>query len=100
MVKKEDTIRAKMLRYLERNGYYCPNAQAIDRVAQLSVESHNEGLAKDLLDGMCRDESEPVRFRVPNETVCLKVDSQRWTASRIQFWDPSQLTWDQRTRLK
>lgn len=89
-----------MLRYLDREGYYCPRDQDMDRVAQLSVQSHNEGLAKDLLDAMCRDESEPVNYRIPNETVCLKVDSQRWTAARIRFWDESELRWDQRNRLK
>lgn len=95
-----DTIRAKVLRYLDRNGVYYPRHESVEKVVtQTGIAASDEGEAKELTHQMARDDSYPVRFRQIDETVCLEVDSQRWVASRIRSLDPEVLTWDQKQRL-
>lgn len=95
----DETIRAKVLSTMDRKGWYCPKHARIDTVADLSVASHDEDQAQFLIHEMARADEEPIRYSVPNETVCLEVDSQRWTAARIGYWDAEQLEWSQRKRL-
>lgn len=96
----DNTIRAKVLRYLDRNGITYPRHKTIEQVStKAPVAASDEGRAKDLTHEMARDDSYPVRYRETDTTVCLEVDSQRWVASRIRSLDASQLTWDQEQRL-
>jgi hypothetical protein len=96
----DDTIRAKVIRYLDREGVYYPRHDNIDKVAtRAPVATSDEGRAKELAHDMARDDSYPVRYVHIDDSVCLKVDSQRWAASRIQSLDPSVLTWSQEDRL-
>lgn len=95
-----DTLRAKVLRYLDRNGVYYPRHETVEQVTtKAGIAASDEGEAKELTHQMARDDSFPVRYRQIDKTVCLEVDSQRWVASRIRSLDPEALTWDQRQRL-
>lgn len=96
----DDTIRAKILRYLDRNGVYYPRHKSLEQVATLTgIAASDEGRAKILTQHMARGDASPVRFRETDETVCLEVDSQRWVAARIRSLDADVLTWDQKQRL-
>lgn len=100
MSDSPDTLRAKVLRYLDRTGVYYPRHEAVEKVAtKAGIASSDEGEAKELVHQMARDDSFPLRYRHIDESVCLEVDSQRWVASRIRSLDPDVMTWDQKQRL-
>lgn len=95
----DDTIRAKILSTADRKGYYCPADTSVEGLADYSVGPSDEGRAKELIHELARSDAEPLRYRRRNRTVCLEVDSQRWTAARIAYWDARQLEWSQSERL-
>lgn len=95
-----DTIRAKILRYLDRNGISYPRHESVEKVVtHTGIAASDEGEAKELAHQMARDDSFPVRYRHIDSTICLEIDSQRWVASRIRSLDPEVMTWDQKQRL-
>ena len=95
----DDTIRAKLLSTADRNGVYFPRKTSVEGLADHAVATSEEGRAKELIHELARSDSEPLRYVDTGKTVSLEVDSQRWTASRIAFWDSDRLEWDQRQRL-
>jgi len=95
----DDTMRAKLLSTADRKGFYFPRKTSVEGLADHAVATSGEGRAKELIDELVRSEAEPLRYVETGKTVCLNVDSQRWTASRIAYWDSDQLEWDQRQRL-
>ena len=88
-----------LLSTADRQGVYCPRHTSVEGLADHAVATSEEGCAKELVHELARSESEPLRYQHTGKTGCLEVDSQRWTASRIAFWDADQLEWDQRQRL-
>lgn len=95
----DDTIRAKILSTADRNGHYCPNATSVEGLADHAVGTSDEGRAKELIHELADDDGEPLRWMNQGATVCLKTDSQEWTAARIAHWDADQLEWTQSQRL-
>lgn len=92
-------IRAKILSTADRREHYCPNFTSVEGLADHAVGTSDEGDAKELIAEMASDDAEPLRWYHAGETVCLEVDSHRWTASRIAHHDESQLEWSHRQRL-
>lgn len=95
----DDTIRARILSTADRGGYYCPNDTSVEGLADHAVGPSDEGRAKELIHELARSDAEPLQYRRRNKTVCLDVDSQRWTAARIAHYDSDVLEWSQRQRL-
>jgi hypothetical protein len=96
----DDTIRAKLLKTMDRKGFYYPSRVQLENLASMApVASSDEGRAEELAHQMARDESFPVRYVEIDRAVCLEVDSQRWTAARMRSLDPDQLEWSQQQRL-
>jgi len=97
---ENETVAAKVLKMLDRKGYYHPRDVSIETVpSQAPVASHNEGVAQEVTHAMSRSDSYPVRYVVTDETVTLEVDSQRFTAATIRRLDENQLEWEQQRRL-
>lgn len=96
----DETIKAKILKMLDRKGYYYPKHVAVENVApQTPVAVHDKGRVPALVHDLARSDADPVRYVEGTDTVALKVDSQRHTAARIAYFDESQLEWSQRERL-
>jgi hypothetical protein len=90
----DDTIRAKVVRAMHRNGFYEPRAVSVDGLASLSpVASDDEGRTKELIHEMARAEASPVVYKRVNQSVMLEVDSEDWVAAYIRRHDPDQLPW-------
>lgn len=96
----DDTLRAKLLKTLDRKGFFYPrHVNTENLVSMAPIASNDAGDAKDLVHELARSEADPVRYVQGTESVALEVDSQRWTAARIAHYDADQLEWDQSQRL-
>jgi hypothetical protein len=90
----DDTIRAKLVAKMHRNGFYEPSGVSIDGLANLAVAGSDQGRAKELVHEMARADACPVIYKRVDASVMLEVDSQDWVAAYIRRNDPDQLTWD------
>lgn len=91
----DSTIRAKLLKTLDRGGFYAPKGIATDNlVNRAPVPSNDAGRAKDLVHAMATDEAEPVVYKIVGESVMLDKDSRDWVMSRIGYYDEEYLPWD------
>lgn len=91
----DDTIRAKLLKTLDRGGFYDPRGIAVDNlVNRAPVRSDDAGRAKELVHEMAADDSEPLVYKIVGESVMLEQDSRDWTLARIEYYDEEYLPWD------
>jgi len=96
----KDTLRAKLLKTLDRKGFYYPRHVQVDSLVNMApIASNDAGDAKDLVHDLARSDADPVRYVEGTKTVALEVDSQRWSAARISHYDADVLEWDQAQRL-
>lgn len=97
---KDDTIRAKILKTLDRGGFYYPKKIEVTTVPKRApIASHDEGRAEQLVHDLARHSEDPLMYVRKKNTVALEVDSQRWVAARIKQWDPTVLEWSHEQRL-
>jgi|GEM_PF-3810683 len=91
----DSTIRAKLLKTLDRGGFYEPKAIAVDNlVNRAPVPTDSAGRAKELSHTMASDEAEPVVYKIIGESVMLEKDSRDWAMARIAHYDEEYLPWD------
>lgn len=91
----DSTIRAKLLKTLDRGGFYEPKGISADNlVNRAPVPSDSAGRAKDIVHAMASDDAEPVVYKIVGESVMLEKDSRDWVLARIGHYDEEYLPWD------
>lgn len=94
------TIAAKILKSLDRGGYYEPKKMSLDGLPDKTpVASHEEGDVVPIAEELVADETFPLKWVEHGRTVALEVDSQQWTAASIARLDEEQLEWTHKERL-